>query len=67
MLTPKEIDKLLRKPHLSQWDNFQVLMTIQALYQANENQVELLTQALDELDRLRDRVKFYRNTTTKLV
>lgn len=67
MLTADEIDKLSSKAWLAPHELSQALNTIRALQQANAEQAELLRRALNQLDAYRERVKFYRNATTKLI
>ena len=67
MLTPKQIDELKEKLWLGPHELAKVFFTLQELQRINEDQAQLLTQALNQLDAYRQRVDFYRSATTKLI
>ena len=65
MVNLAEIDTLRARDILAGKDLSQLLDKIEKLIQANHAQADLLSQALLELDQVKNRLEFYRSVTMR--
>lgn len=65
MVSLAEIDTLRARDILAGKDLSQLLDKIEKLIQANHAQADLLSQALLELDQVKNRLEFYRSVTMR--